>query len=301
VDAAGRVWVTGDTSSPDFPVRAAFQSGLRGESDAVVAGFAPGGRLVASTYLGGGRDEAGEGIAVTADGRIRVAGGTGSADFPVADPVLARCGLPEPDCADAFVVELRPRAAGIVWATYLGGQDTSYAWGVAVDPRGNTWAAGMTEAVDFPLVDPLQPFAFGIADAWVAQLTAGSGNRPPDCTGAAAAPARLVPPTGKLTPIALRGVTDPDGDRVTLTVTAILQDEPLSKKRQPDATGIGTARPQVRADRAVDGDGRVYHLRFMAKDGKGGRCQGEVTVCVPRGQRKDCGDGGPLVVSTAGR
>lgn len=296
-----RVWVTGWTDSGDFPRIGALAGQpptVTGDHDAFVTALdARDGSLLTSTNLGGSDDDYGEGIA-----RIRVAGGTGSADFPVADPVLARCGLPEPDCADAFVAELRPRAAGIVWSTYLGGQDTSYAWGVAVDPRGNTWAAGMTEAVDFPQVDPLQPFAFGIADAWVAQLSAGSGNRPPDCTGAAAAPARLGPPNGKLTPVTLRGVTDPDGDRVTLTVTAILQDEPLSRKRQRDATGIGTARPQVRADRAADGDGRVYHLRFMAKDGKGGRCQGEVTVCVPRNQaRKTCGDGGPLVDSAGGR
>jgi hypothetical protein len=179
VDGNGRVWVTGWTSSPDYPVRAAFQRRLRGESDAVVSGFTPGGKLVASTFLGGGQAEAGEGIAVDAAGRLRVAGGTSSADFPVVHPLKAECGLPEPVCADAFVAELRPGGTRVVWATYLGGQDASHAYGVAVDPQGNTWPAGVTEASDFPQLRPLQPFASGIADAWVAKLTSGPAKRPP--------------------------------------------------------------------------------------------------------------------------
>ena len=170
VGGDGRIWVTGWTSSPDYPTRGAFQRRLRGETDAVVSGFTPGGQLIASTFLGGSRAEAGEGIAVDAAGRIRVAGATTSADFPVLHPLQAECGLAGPVCADAFVAEIRPGGTRLVWATYLGGQDASSAYAVAVDAQGNTWAAGVTEAADFPEVHPLQPFAGGIADAWLAKL-----------------------------------------------------------------------------------------------------------------------------------
>jgi hypothetical protein len=299
VDGAGRVWVTGSTTSSNFPVRAAFQPHLRGESDAVVTGFGPGGELIASTYLGGGQDEVASSIQVDAAGGLRVAGGTGSADFPVLHPVQGTCGMPEPYCSDAFVAELRPGAAGLVWATYLGGQDASYAYAVAAGPDGSTWAAGVTEAFDFPQVAPLQRFAAGIADAWVARIDGGaSDNHPPDCTRAAARPVLLWPPNGKLRAISISGVTDPDGDSPALRVTAIRQDEPLSKKGQPDATGIGTTSPLLRADRAGSGDGRVYHLSFTSTDLQNASCAGTVTVCVPHDQgQRTCGDGGPLFTS----
>lgn len=175
IDRTGRVWVAGWTSSRDFPVRAAFQPRLRGETDAVVAGFGPSGKLIASTYLGGRKEDTASGIAVDAAGALHVAGGTGSADFPIAHPIQAQCGLSEPFCSDAFVAKLQPGAAGITSATYLGGQDASHAFAVAVGREGSTWAAGVTEASDFPQVQPLQDFAAGIADAWVAKL--GSGGK----------------------------------------------------------------------------------------------------------------------------
>lgn len=132
----------------------------------------------------------------------------------------------------------------------------------------------------------------------MAGIAASASNGLPDCGGAVASPGRLWPPNGKLRPIVIGGVTDPDGDRVTLRVTAIRQDEPLSKKGQPDASGIGTAHPSVRADRAGKGDGRVYHITFEASDPAGASCTGTVTVCVPHDQgRRSCGDGGALVDS----
>ncbi|HEX3554649.1 MAG TPA: hypothetical protein VIA62_15610, partial [Thermoanaerobaculia bacterium] len=106
----------------------------------------------------------------------------------------------------------------------------------------------------------------------------------------------LWPPNGWLVPILIFGVTDPDGDPVTLAITAVRQDEPLTRAGAPDATGIGTALPSVRADRAGNGDGRVYHISFQARDPQGASCTGMVTVCVPhdQGQGRACGDGGGL-------
>jgi len=100
------------------------------------------------------------------------------------------------------------------------------------------------------------------------------------------------------------GVTDPDGDSVAITITGVTQDEALNGVGQghacPDATGVGTASASLRAEREGRGDGRVYHISFAADDGRGGRCTGTVTVCVPhdRGQGQRCGDQGPLFDST---
>ena len=127
------------------------------------------------------------------------------------------------------------------------------------------------------------------------------GNAPPDCSGAVANPAELWPPNHGLVAVAVDGISDPDGDPVTVTITGITQNEPLDVGNScPDVAGVGTATANVRAERAGQGNGRVYHLRFTADDGRGGRCSGVVTVCVPHDQRPGhrCSEVGPVVDST---
>lgn len=129
-------------------------------------------------------------------------------------------------------------------------------------------------------------------------------NRPPDCSLAAASPAALWPPNHKGVNISIVGVTDPDGDPLTITPTSVFQDEQVPKVT---GDGAGATSPdaslsplQVRAERngnpKTPGNGRVYHIKFMADDGQGGSCRGEVLVCVPHDQRPGatCIDEGPL-------
>ena len=110
-------------------------------------------------------------------------------------------------------------------------------------------------------------------------------------------------------PINVVGVTDPDGDPVTITIDAIFQDEPTDTfgdgRSTPDGTGVGTSTANVRAERTgtprVPGDGRVYHISFTADDGNGGQCCTTVTVCVPHDQQDvTCVDQGSLFDSTNG-
>jgi hypothetical protein len=65
-----------------------------------------------------------------------------------------------------------------------------------------------------------------------------SMDRPPDCSSAAATSARVDVSKHALVPVAIAGVTDPDGDAVTIRIDAVTQDEPLtgpSDKTSPDA------------------------------------------------------------------
>jgi hypothetical protein len=112
-------------------------------------------------------------------------------------------------------------------------------------------------------------------------------NRPPDCSGATASPSVIWPPNGKMIPVSILGVTDPEGDPVALKITGISQDEPGAA-----FSGIGSSVAQVKAERDGKGDGRVYHILFEATDPSGASCAGEVTVCVPRDQSgRSCVDG----------
>jgi len=127
-------------------------------------------------------------------------------------------------------------------------------------------------------------------------------NAPPVCAAAFASSLGIWPPNHKLVPVTVGGVTDPDGDPVTLTVQNVFQDERTDHtgdgKTCPDALGVGTSSVKVRAERSGQLDGRVYHLFFKAEDGRGAKCEGVVTVCVPHNNKGACVDQGALFDST---
>ena len=129
-------------------------------------------------------------------------------------------------------------------------------------------------------------------------------NTPPDCSAAIAEPEELWPPDRTMVDVSVVGVTDLDGDPVTLTITSIFQDEPLASVPGTDicgdGAGLGTGVASVRAESSGTGDGRVYSIGFTAQDGHGAECAGTVTVCVPRGHHGSdaCVDQGPLFNST---
>ena len=124
----------------------------------------------------------------------------------------------------------------------------------------------------------------------VSVLKGGWCQPPPVCGSAAASPSTLWPPNHQFVPIDILGVTDPDGDPVTITVTGVTQNEPLADSC-PSAV-IENGQAQVLAERSGSGDGRVYRVSFTARDGRGGECSGSVDVCVPhdRGHARFCGD-----------
>ncbi|HSC90922.1 MAG TPA: VWA domain-containing protein [Gaiellaceae bacterium] len=115
-------------------------------------------------------------------------------------------------------------------------------------------------------------------------------NLNPVCTAAVTGLGDLWPPNHKLVSGRIAGVTDPDGDPVSLTITGITQDEPVDAtgngdgNTSPDATiGSGGAFA-VRAERAGTGDGRVYAIAFTASDGLGGSCSATLLAGVPHDQ-----------------
>jgi len=87
VDSSGSAYVTGYTSSLDFPLVNPFQSALGSSADAFVAKFTPLGTLAYSSYLGSGGPNAASAahaIALDSAGNAYVAGSTSSANFPIA-------------------------------------------------------------------------------------------------------------------------------------------------------------------------------------------------------------------------
>jgi uncharacterized protein DUF642 len=157
-------------------------------------------------------------------------------------------------------------------------------------------AASSTSRVSFLDLSPEEPAGgFG---SFIDKVTLVSNN-PPDCSAVTASPAELWPPNHKLKLITLSGGTDPDGDAVTITITGVHQDEPVSGTgagdTAPDAAAVSASNQlQVRAERSGNGDGRVYVISYTATDSDGNTCSGTETVAVPHSQ-----NGTPAVNSGA--
>src|SRR5262249_52084821 len=139
VDGAGSAYVTGRTSSTNFPTVNPYQTD-QGDFDVFVTKLSPSGSsLVYSTYLGGGGIDYGYGIAVDGSGSAYVTGQTGSSDFPTVNPYQSDQGD-----TDAFVAKLSPDGAGLVYSTYLGGNAEDAGFSIAVDAATNAYVTGVT-------------------------------------------------------------------------------------------------------------------------------------------------------------
>lgn len=86
IDTNGAAYITGVTSSPDFPTTlGAFNTTLNGEADGFVAKLnSNGSALVYSTFVGGSTSsEQGSAIAIDSFGAAYITGETASPDFPI--------------------------------------------------------------------------------------------------------------------------------------------------------------------------------------------------------------------------
>jgi len=159
VDAPGVAYVTGHTRSTDFPTEKPVQPDYGGGSsfgrgDAFVTQVISASGVYTwgySTYLGGGGDDAGNGIAVDSPGAAYITGETASSDFPTADPLQGTYGGDR----DAFVTRVVSAGQGYTWgySTYLGGEGTDLGQDVAVDADGRAYLTGYSFSPDFPTSD----------------------------------------------------------------------------------------------------------------------------------------------------
>ncbi len=183
VDAVGSAYVTGQTSSADFPLANAIQksctldpassTGACVSTSFVAKLKADASALTYSTYLGGSLGSKGSAIAVDSLGSAYVTGSTQSPDFPVLNAFQKSCGMSaaSTQCAvNAFVTKLTPAGKALVYSTYLGGSTQDEAFGIAVDANGNAHIVGGTASTDFPTVKPVQSKLSGASDAFVAAL-----------------------------------------------------------------------------------------------------------------------------------
>ncbi len=177
LDAQGRPVVVGATNSPDFPTTPGAQDRVcetgdpdhcESEGDVFATKLAgDGSALVWSTFLGGAGDDVASAVTVGGDGGVVIAGkATSASGFPFADafqtvqrdgPGCASWSF----CADAFLVRLSD-AGALELGSLLGGDGDDGANGVALDPQGDAWVAGLAHSRNLPVsADAVQPVQSG--------------------------------------------------------------------------------------------------------------------------------------------
>lgn len=206
VDAGGNAYVTGWTTSLDFPTTEGAFDRTNGRvpncvgADCIDAfAFkvpAAGGELAYSTFLGGEHQDYGYGISVTPGGEAVVVGWTASFGWPVKDAFSPR---KQPGFEGA-IAKLSADGRALVYGSYIGGSGGDAARAVALTPGGSAVVVGSTTSTDFPTKDAFQPgnagggSSSGDLDAFVLEVsTVGAlvfssylGGRGPDAATAVA-------------------------------------------------------------------------------------------------------------------
>ncbi len=173
VDAGGNAYLSGTTTSTDFPTSSPYQGSSGGGQDAFVTKLnAAGSALVYSTYLGGSGSENGQSIAVDGTGSAYVTGFTGSSNFPMSSPFQGSLGG---GGIDAFVTKLDSAGSTLPYSTYLGGNGTDVGANLVVDASGNAYVIGQTTSTDFPVELAYQGGNSGGIDVFITAIdTAGT-------------------------------------------------------------------------------------------------------------------------------
>jgi uncharacterized protein (TIGR03437 family) len=175
VDSAGDVFVTGSTTSSNFPTTSgAFQSANGGSQNAFVTKLSPSLTMVVSTYLGGnGTLDSGNAIAIDTGGAMYVTGETNSTNFPTQGAIQSSFGG---GAGDLFLTKLNGNGQTLAYSTYLGGSGEDYGFGIALDAGNNVYLTGGTASTDFPLLHAFQSSNQGAVNAIVAAVDSSGGK-----------------------------------------------------------------------------------------------------------------------------
>jgi hypothetical protein len=183
LDSSENVYVTGTTSSLDFPlganpnpIMASFPSGNLGTTGFFAEVSSAGTALTYSTYLGGNYRDTPAGLAMDPTGIPYVVGTTESTNFPISPLNAYQTTSIANDNSNGgagFLSKINPSLPGqtaLLYSTYLGGSIGDSALAVAVDAAENAYITGGAESSDFPTLNAYQPFINGGQNAFVTRI-----------------------------------------------------------------------------------------------------------------------------------
>ncbi len=271
-DALGFIYLTGTTTSPDFPMvgnsvqttgAATTVAGFVTKIDPHFAGT--GNSLVYSTFLGGTiGNTTPRGIKVGSDNMIYVVGQTQTADFPTTDNAYA-ASLYGP--SDVFISKIDVTTSNLVYSTFMGSELDDDACGLALDANNVVYFAGTTLGTQFPMAGySFDGYTSGNYDVVVAKVdTTQSGVN------------SLIWATyfGGSGEDEARGVSMDSKGRVLVTGFTLSSDLPVTKATaiQPNYGGNGDAFVAI-FDTTKQGQQSLAYSTYL------GGSQGEVAYAV---------------------
>nr|NIM14529.1 hypothetical protein [Candidatus Aminicenantes bacterium]NIM81267.1 hypothetical protein [Candidatus Aminicenantes bacterium]NIN20666.1 hypothetical protein [Candidatus Aminicenantes bacterium]NIN44445.1 hypothetical protein [Candidatus Aminicenantes bacterium]NIN87264.1 hypothetical protein [Candidatus Aminicenantes bacterium] len=174
VDSSGCAYVTGDTTSTDFPTLNSYQTD-QAAADAFVTKFSSSGNsLIYSTFLGGSSDDRGLNILVDDSGQAYVVGWTESSNFPTKNAYQATYGG---GSKDVFVAILSSSGSSLAYSTFLGGNGDDRGYDIALDSSKNIYIAGRINSTNFPTKNAYQgTFGGGNWDASVTKIDSSGSS-----------------------------------------------------------------------------------------------------------------------------
>ncbi|TVM00546.1 MAG: hypothetical protein CV087_13155, partial [Candidatus Brocadia sp. WS118] len=177
LDISGNVYVTGDTSSSDFPTTGgAYDISRNSSNDVFVSKLNSGLKnLLASTFLGGSDRDYGYSLSLDTSGNVYVTGNTYSSDFPTTGGAYD---ISRNSSNDVFVSKLDSGLTTLLVSTYLGGSSYDNGYFLTLDTSGNVYVTGSTYSADFPTTSGAYDTSYngGDYDIFVSKLNGELAN-----------------------------------------------------------------------------------------------------------------------------
>ncbi|BBO18391.1 conserved hypothetical protein [Candidatus Brocadia pituitae] len=153
LDTSGNVYVTGFTTSTDFPTTdGAYDTSFNGGYDVFISKLNSGlTNLLASTYLGGYDADIGYALRLDTSGNVYVTGVTYSSDFPATSGAYDTSWNGAD--ADVFVSKLNSGLTRLLASTFLGGSSFDEGYSLALDTNENIYVTGYTYSTHFPMTN----------------------------------------------------------------------------------------------------------------------------------------------------
>ncbi|MFB3895245.1 MAG: SBBP repeat-containing protein, partial [bacterium] len=179
LDTAGNIYITGKTTSSDFPVTPGAIDTTYSDTiplyDVFVSKLsADGSSLLYSTYLGGPSyifGDYGNAITVDNDGKAYIVGRTDSSKFPTTPGAFDTT---YNGSNDVYVSKINNTGTALIFSTFLGGSGSDSGEDIKLDKSGNIYIVGYTSATNFPTTPGAWDTTYngGIFDCFISKLNA---------------------------------------------------------------------------------------------------------------------------------
>lgn len=154
IDEQGNAFVSGGSTSKDYPLAQPVQPVSGGNADAVLSKISPEGRLLFSTFWGGPAEESFAGIVLRKDGMLFAITASGTEAFPLVDPIFStptsRTGWSSP-----ALLAFDTRTNTVRLSTYLADGLAGFPTAIALDREGRIYVSGTTVDRRISLKNPL--------------------------------------------------------------------------------------------------------------------------------------------------